>query len=35
MSLFSLPEESRQIQELARDYARTAILPGAPERDGI
>jgi alkylation response protein AidB-like acyl-CoA dehydrogenase len=33
MSLFSLPEESLQIRDLARDYARTAILPGAPERD--
>lgn len=33
MSLFELPEESLQIQALARDYARSAILPGAPERD--
>ena len=33
MSLFSLPEETQQIRDLARDFARTAILPGAPERD--
>jgi len=31
--MFSLPEETEQIRDLARDYARTAILPGAPERD--
>ena len=33
MSLFELPEESLQIQSLARDYARSAVLPGAAERD--
>ena len=33
MSMFSQPEETEQIRDLARDYARTAILPGAPERD--
>ena len=33
MSLFDLPEESQQIQQLARDYARSVIMPGAPERD--
>ena len=33
MTMFALPEETQQIRELARDFAREAILPGAPERD--
>jgi alkylation response protein AidB-like acyl-CoA dehydrogenase len=31
--MFELPEETRQIQQLARDFAREVILPGAAERD--
>jgi alkylation response protein AidB-like acyl-CoA dehydrogenase len=31
--MFSLPEETQQIRDLARDFARTSILPGAIERD--
>ncbi len=31
--MFQLPEETQQIRDLARDYARSAILPGAMERD--
>ncbi len=31
--MFQLPEETQQIRDLARDYARSAILPGAVERD--
>ncbi len=31
--MFELPEESRQILHLARDFAREVILPGAAERD--
>jgi len=31
--MFELSEEHLQIQSLARDFARSEILPGAPERD--
>jgi alkylation response protein AidB-like acyl-CoA dehydrogenase len=31
--MFTLPEETQQIRDLARDYARSEIMPGAPERD--
>jgi alkylation response protein AidB-like acyl-CoA dehydrogenase len=31
--MFELPEEVRDIQQLARDFARNEILPGATERD--
>ena len=31
--MFDLPEETRQIQQLARDFAREVISPGAAERD--
>ncbi len=33
MSMFTLPEETQQIRDLARDYARSTIMPGAPARD--
>jgi butyryl-CoA dehydrogenase len=33
MSMFSLPEETRSIREMAREFAREEILPGAMERD--
>ncbi len=33
MSMFQLSEEHQQIQDLARDFARNEILPGAPARD--
>ncbi|MEE2751340.1 MAG: acyl-CoA dehydrogenase [Myxococcota bacterium] len=31
--MFDLPEDTQQIRELARDFARSEILPGAAERD--
>lgn len=31
--MFELSEEHRQIQELARDFARGEVMPGAAERD--
>jgi butyryl-CoA dehydrogenase len=31
--LFELPEDVQQIKNLARDFARSAVLPGAMERD--
>jgi alkylation response protein AidB-like acyl-CoA dehydrogenase len=31
--MFDLSEESKQIRDLARDFARNEILPGATERD--
>ena len=31
--MFELSEDTRQIQDLAREFARDAILPGAQERD--
>jgi alkylation response protein AidB-like acyl-CoA dehydrogenase len=31
--MFTLPEESQQIRDLARDFARAEIMPGAPARD--
>lgn len=33
MTVFELPEETREIQEMAREFAREEILPGAVERD--
>ena len=32
-SMFELPEQAREIQEAARDFAREVVLPGAKERD--
>jgi len=31
--MFELPEDVQQIRDLARDYARREIMPGAPARD--
>ncbi len=31
--MYKLPEDTQQIRDLARDYARSTIMPGAPERD--
>ncbi len=31
--MFTLSEDTQQIRDLARDYARSTILPGAAERD--
>ncbi len=33
MAMFELPEDHQQIRDLARDFARNEILPGAPQRD--
>jgi len=33
MAMFELSEEHQQIRDLARDFARNEILPGAAERD--
>jgi butyryl-CoA dehydrogenase len=33
MSMFELPEQAKEIQEGARDFARGVVLPGAMERD--
>jgi alkylation response protein AidB-like acyl-CoA dehydrogenase len=32
---FELTEEHRQIQQMARDFARVELLPGAIERDDL
>ena len=33
MSMFELSEEHQQIRDLARDFARNEVMPGAAERD--
>ena len=31
--MFELPEDTQQIRDLAREFARSEIMPGAPSRD--
>ena len=31
--MFTLPDETQEIRDLARDFARNEIIPGAGERD--